>query len=218
MMKKLLLASVLVFCLVGTTVGQSNFKNNSPFIGGMAGAARVNLSGTGEQAPMSFAFGGSFGIPVPFVKNLFLYARTSYTSYSNFQSFYNSSYLSTVVVLPDQFVEVNSSFSQLVFNSGLLYNFIITEEFVLGINGGLSYMIINQEARLRTGRVISSVDNENIRGAFGGIIAEKRWDDSNFSTFFEAQYNYAQSDAVYRPGTLSAMNYTFGVRYYMAGR
>jgi hypothetical protein len=126
--------------------------------------------------------------------------------------------LNTNVQLSDDFVEVNSSFSQLILNGGLLYNFLVSDDLVLGINGGLTYMVINQEARLRTGRVISSIENENIWGAFGGVIAEKRWDDSNFSTFAEAQYNYAESDAVYRPGALSAMNYTFGVRYYLAGR
>jgi len=61
-----------------------------------------------------------------------------------------------------------------------MYNFLVTDDLVLGVNGGLSFMVVNQEARLRTGTVISSIDNENIWGAFGGIIAEKRWDDSNF--------------------------------------
>jgi hypothetical protein len=217
-MKKILILFNLLFCIASSITAQSYLKINSPFLGGMAGVASVNLSSNDGQTPLSFAFGGSIGIPVPLVKNLFLYARTSYISHSNFQSFYNTSYLNSGVQLSDEFEEVNSSFSQLILNGGLLYNFIITNEFVLGVNGGLTFMVVNQEARLRTGRVISSVENENIWGAFGGIIAEKRWDDSNFSTFAEAQYNYAESDAVYRPGALSAVNYTFGVRYYMAGR
>jgi hypothetical protein len=217
-MKKIILQLILILSIAITLNAQSYLKNTSPFLGGMAGVASVNLSSNDGQTPLSFAFGGSIGIPVPLVKNLYLYARTSYISQSNFQSFYNTSYLNNIVQLSDEFVEVNSSFSQLILNGGLLYNFIVTNEFVLGINGGLTFMVVNQEARLRTGRVISSVDNENIWGAFGGVIAEKRWDDSNFSTFAEAQYNYAESDAVYRPGALSAMNYTFGVRYYMAGR
>lgn len=70
-------------------------------------------------------------------------------------------------------MEVNSSFSQLILNGGLLYNFLVTDDLVLGVNGGLTFMVVNQEARLRTGRVISSVENENIWGAFGGLIAEK---------------------------------------------
>jgi hypothetical protein len=217
-MKKIaMLINLLVFMAV-TINAQSYLKSSSPFLGGMAGAVSMNQSDSRGQSGLSFVFGGSFGIPVPFVKNLFIYARTSYSSQSNFQSFYNTSYLNASVPLSDAFSEVNSSFSQLILNGGLLYNFILSEEFVLGVNGGLSFMVVNQEARLRTGTVISSIDNENIWGAFGGIIAEKQWDDSNFSTFVEAQYNYAESDAVYRPGALSAMNYTFGVRYYFAGR
>ena len=217
-MKKIILALVIIFSITATTTAQLHRISNSAFLGGMAGAAKINFSGNDGQAPLSFVVGGSFGIPVPFIKNLFLYTRTSYTSQSNFQSFYNTSYLNYSVQFSDEFVEVNSSFSQLVINGGLLYNFLVTDELVLGVNGGLTFMVINQEAKLRTGTVISSVDNENIWGAFGGIIAEKRWDDSNFSMFLEAQYNYAESDAVYRPGSLSAMNYTFGVRYYLAGR
>ena len=216
-MNKVILLLIIIFSLSEANA-QYNRHNNSVFLGGMGGAAQINLSGDEGRTPLSFVIGGSIGIPVPVVKNLFLYARTSYTSQSNFQSYYNTSYLNNSVQLSDQFVEVNSSFSQLILNGGLLYNFLVTDEFILGVNGGLTFMIVNQEARLRTGTVISSVDNENIWGAFGGLIGEKRWEDSNFSTFLEAQYNYAESDAVYRPGALSAMNYTFGVRYYLAGR
>jgi len=216
-MKKIILLLIIIFSISEATA-QNNRYSNSVFFGGMAGAAQMNLSENEGRTPLSFVVGGSIGIPVPIVKNLFLYARTSYTSQSNFQSFYNTSYLNYSVQFSDEFVEVNSSFSQLILNGGLLYNFLVTDEFVLGVNGGLTFMVVNQEARLRTGTVISSVDNENIWGAFGGLIGEKRWEDSNLSTFLEIQYNYAESDAVYRPGALSAMNYTFGVRYYLAGR
>ena len=215
---KIKLILFLIHSLLFTTLAQVQVRNSSPFISGMAGAAKVNLSGSESQNPLSFAFGGSFGVPVPFVKNLFFYARTSYTSQSNFQSFYNTSYLNTNIQLSEDFVEVNSSFSQLIFNGGLLYNFLVTDDLVLGANSGISFMVINQEARLRTGRVISSIENEKVWGAFVGLIAEKRWDESNFSTFAEAQYNYAESDAFYRPEALSAMNYTFGVRYYFERR
>lgn len=217
-MKSITIIFSLLILLSLTPNAQSNLKEDSPFFGGMAGALSSGNTSNDGRNSLSFVFGGSVGLPVSFVKNLFLYARTSYSSYSNFQSYYNTAYMNNTVQLSDEFVEVNSSFSQLILNGGLLYNFLVTDEFTLGVNGGLTFMIVNQEARLRTGRVISSVDNENIWGAFGGVIAEKRWDDSNFSTFFEAQYNYAESDAVYRPGALSAMNYTFGVRYYLRGK
>jgi len=217
-MKKSLLPLAIVFLLYTSIFPQLNRYENSVFLGGMAGAAKLNFSGNEGQNPLSFVVGGSIGIPLPVVKNLYLYARTAYTSQSNFQSFYNTSYLNYSVQFSNEFVEVNSTFTQLILNGGLLYNFLVTDEYTLGINGGLTFMVVNQEARLRTGVVISSVENENIWGAFGGLIGEKRWDDSNFSTFLEVQYNYAESDAVYRPGSLSAMNYTFGARYYLSGR
>jgi len=217
-MKKSLLPLAIVFMLYTSIFPQLNRYENSVFLGGMAGAAKLNFSGNEGQNPLSFVVGGSIGIPLPVIKNLYLYARTAYTSQSNFQSFYNTSYLNYNVQFSNEFVEVNSTFTQLILNGGLLYNFLVTDEYTLGINGGLTFMVVNQEARLRTGVVISSVENENIWGAFGGVIGEKRWDDSNFSTFLEVQYNYAESDAVYRPGSLSAMNYTFGARYYLSGR
>jgi hypothetical protein len=212
-MRKIIILSFFISAIV---FSQSRFSSSSPFVSGLVGAAKVNLSGNSGSNPTSFAFGGSFGIPI--VKNLFLYTRTSYTSQSNFQSYYNTAFLNNYFQVSDELTEVNSSFSQLLLNGGLLYNFVLSEEILLGLNGGVSFMVINQEARLRTGRVISSVDNENIWGAFGGLIVEKRWEDSDFSTFFEAQYNYAKSDALYRTNVLSTMNYTFGVRYYLAGR
>ena len=209
---------VLLLFSFTLTFAQLNIKNNSPFISGMAGVAKTNFSGNDGQSQLAFAFGGSFGIPLPIAKNLFLYVRTAYSSQSNFQSFYNSTYLNNNIQLTEGITEVNSSFTQLILNGGLLYNFIMSDEFILGINGGLTFMVVNQEARLRTGVVISSIDNERIWGAFGGLIAEKRWEESNLSTFAEAQYNYAESDAFYRPDALSTMNYTFGVRYYFAQR
>ena len=217
-MKKLNLLLILAFVFSISVSAQIKRYENSFFFGGMAGAAKFSASGVEDQNPLSFVVGGSFGIPVPVVKDLYLYLRTAYTSQSNFQSFYNTSYLNYNVNFSNEFVEVNSTFTQLILNGGLLYNFLVTDDYTLGVNGGLTFMILNQEARLRTGVVISSVENENIWGAFGGVIGEKRWEDSNFSTFIEIQYNYAESDAVYRPGALSAMNYTFGARYYLTGR
>lgn len=195
---------------------QNRIEHGSAFVSGMVGTAKVSFSGNSGQNPLALAFGGSFGIPI--VKNLYLYTRSSYTSQSNFQSFYNTDYLNSSLLLTEEFVQVNSSFTQLLVNGGLLYNIRITEEFVLGLNGGLTFMILNQEAKLRTGQLISSIDNENIWGAFGGIIVEKAWEESDFTTFLEAQYNYAESDALYRSDALNAMNYTFGIRYYLSGR
>ena len=208
--------SLFLVLLFSNGFAQELLQKNSAFISGMVGAASMSSSGNERSNPVSFAFGGSFGIPL--TKNLFLYTRSSYTSKSNFQSYYNTSYLTGNFQLSDEFTEVNSSFSQLLFNSGLLYHIPLSEEFALGVNGGLTFMVVNQDARLKNGTVVSSIDNENIWGAFGGLIVEKGWKDSDVTTFVEAQYNYARSDALYRTKALNAMNYSFGVRYYLTGK
>jgi len=211
-----LLFTILSLIIFSNGFAQKSLQKNSAFISGMVGTASISSSGNEGSDPVSFAFGGSFGIPL--TKNLFLYTRSSYSSKSNFQSYYNTSYLTGNVQLSEEFTEVNSSFSQLLFNSGLLYHIPLSEEFAIGVNGGLTFMVVSQDARLQNGTVVSSIDNENIWGAFGGLIVEKGWTDSDVTTFFEAQYNYAKSDALYRTKALNAMNYSFGVRYYLTGK
>lgn len=197
-------------------ISAQKFSKKSAFISGLVGAAQINNSGNGNENPLAIAFGGSFGFPL--TKNLYLYTRGSYSTKSNFQSYYNTSYLTGQYQLSDQLTEVTSSFSQLLLNGGLLYSFNLSDEFSLGVSGGITYSIVNQEAKLLGGHVVSSVDNETIWGYFGGIMIEKSWEDSNASTFIEAQYNYAASDAAYHVNALNNLNFTFGVRYYLSRR
>ncbi len=197
-------------------ISAQNFRKKSAFVSGLIGGAQISNSNNGSENPVAISFGGSIGYPI--TKNLFLYTRGSFTSKSNFQSFYNTSYLSSQIQFSDQFVEVNSSFSQLLFNGGLLYSFNLSDEFALGISGGATFAVINQEAKLLGGHVISKVDNETIWGYFGGAMVEKYWEDNNITTFIEAQYNFLQSDALYHPTALNNLNFTFGVRYYLSRR
>ena len=191
-------------------------NKKSPFISGLVGAAQVGGSSSRQESGVALTFGGSFGFPI--TKNLYVYTRGSYSSKSNFQSYYNTAYLTSQFQLSDQFVEANSSFNKLLLNAGLLYNFFLSKEFTLGISGGVTFAVVNQEAQLIGGHVLSSIDNEAIWGYFGGLMVEKGWEDSNVTTYAEAQYNYARSSAPYHASALNAANFTFGVRYYMDRR
>lgn len=214
-MKALTIFTVFIISISVTCISAQKLHRNSLFFGGLVGGAQINNSNPGSDGTVALSFGGSFGIPI--TTNLFIYTRASYSSKSNFQSFYNTAFLTSQFQLSDQFVEANSSFSQLLLNGGLLYNFYLSDEFTIGVNGGVTFSILNQEAVLIGGQVISSVNNEVIWGYFGGIILEKGLEDSNASIFAEAQYNYAVSDAPYRASALNAMNFAFGARYYLSG-
>ncbi len=212
-MKTLYFFLITVLIISFADVPAQSFNRKSAFISGIVGAASLNNSGINEQSSFALTFGGSFGIPL--TKNLFLYTRSSYTSKSNFQSYYNTSFVASQFLYSDRLALVNASFSQLVVNSGLLYNFYVSKFLTLGVSGGATFAVLNQDAKLVGGHIISNVDNETIWGAFGGLMAEKGWEDSNITTFIEAQYNYAQSNAAYHSNALNRMNFTIGVRYYL---
>jgi len=208
---------LLLFVLLQfASVEAQTLKKKSSFISGLVGAAQVSNSGNSRTGSVALTFGGSYGFPI--TKNLYIYTRGSYSSKSNFQSYYNTSYLTTQFQLSDQFVEANSSFNQLLLNAGLLYTFNVSKEFSLGVSGGVSFAVVNQEAQLIGGHVLSSIDNEAIWGYFGGLMVEKAWEETNVTTFAEAQYNFAQSDAPYHASALNTVNFTFGVRYYIDRR
>jgi hypothetical protein len=215
-MKTIILFTIFTCIFASTFSIAQNLQRKSSFISGLVGVAQINNSSNGTETPLAFSLGGSFGYPI--TKNLFLYTRGSYTSKSNFQSFYNTSYLTSQIQLSDQFVEVNSSFSQLLLNGGLLYNFYLSDEFTFGLSGGLTFSVLNQEAKLAGGHVISSISNETIWGYFGGMMVEKGWGDKNITTYIEAQYNYAESDAAFHANALNRMNFSFGIKYYLSKR
>ena len=213
------IAVIIILFFISILLNQSSaqdINHTSVFISGLVGAAQVNNSGIRNNDALAMAFGGSFGLPL--AKNLFFYTRAAYTSKSNFQSYYNSSYFTSQFQLSDQFEEVNSSFSQLLLNTGLLYNILLSEEFTLGVSGGITFSVLNQEAKLIGGDVVSRIDNETVWGYFGGMMIEKYWGDKNVTTFIEAQYNYAKSDASFHANALNTTNFAFGVRYYLSNR
>ncbi|MGD8305698.1 MAG: hypothetical protein PVF17_03510 [Ignavibacteria bacterium] len=209
--------SLIVFgILISASISNAQINKSSAFISGLVGGAQINNSGINSDGSLALTFGGSFGIPL--TKHLFLYARTSYSSKSNFQSFYNTSSILSQISFSDEYAEARSSFSQLLINGGLLYNFYVADDLTIGVSSGLSFFVVNQEAKLLGGHVISNIDNETVWGYFAGLMVEKGWGDDDLTTFAEAQYNYANSDASYIVNALNAFNFTFGVRYYLSSR
>ncbi len=64
-MKSITIIFSLLLFLSLTLNAQSNLKNNSPFLGGMAGALNSGSTSDDGRNSLSFVFGGSLGLPVP---------------------------------------------------------------------------------------------------------------------------------------------------------
>jgi hypothetical protein len=113
---------------------------------------------------------------------------------------------------------VNASVGQLVVNGGLQYNIILSKELTIGLLGGITYTLVDQEARLFSGELIQRIDYQSFYGYFGGASVEKSFKNSDFSMFAEAIYNYIDDKSVYFRNVFSGMNFTIGGRYYFVGQ
>lgn len=191
--------------------------SDSPFISGAVGAMSFTTGDNrNSQSTLSFAFSSSFGVPV--IDNLFIYGRVTYSSVENFSGYFNEIQLNENISAVNMLQLANASFSQLIFNAGLLYRLKVTDEFHTGLSGGVTYSILNHEAYLQNEKIISELNNEGVYGYFGGVMLERKITSENLSLFAEAQYNYIKSDAVYFRRAFSGMNYTFGIRYFFSNR
>jgi hypothetical protein len=187
--------------------------NEGAFISGSLGAsvgggsANPYLKNSGTSVLLSTSFG------VPLFDRFMFYSRFTYQLESGYTA--NENISGTGITTINQLTEVNGTFSQLIFNGGLQYNIYLAEDITMGVNGGLTYALVNHKASLPNGTVLQKLDNEGIFGAFTGVSLEKSFEDSNVSLFGEAQYNYAKKDVVYFRDKFSGANFTVGGRFYL---
>ncbi len=209
-MKKFLSVIILFFTITSFTPAQVNegiFISGS--FGGFAGSSnQLRLRNTPSIVL-------STGLGIPLIEKVYFYTKLSYISRSNYTAQEQFNTIGPDLNTISQMIEADASFSQLLFNGGLQYNIYISDDVTLGLNSGLTYVLVNHKAALPNGTILQRLDNEGVFGYFGGVNVEKFFDDSNFSMFGEAQYNYAKKNMIYFRDKFSGMNFTFGGRFYL---
>lgn len=207
---------VLIFLIVGSSFlfSQSYDKQSAYF------SANFGLYKSGDNSDFrnlgSQRIGGGIGLGFRISGNLFFYARGQYVAKSNFTGYYDNTYLNTDLSLVSTIGTANASMSQLVLNSGLQYNIFLTRDLSVGFLGGVTYTMVDQEARSFSGVLLNRIANEWFYGYFGGATLEKRFKNSNLTVFAEGIYNYIDDQSVFFRDLLSGMNFTVGGRYYLA--
>lgn len=209
-MKRVLLALVVLF-----SVSLFAQREEAPYIFGSLGAK----SGGGATNPYQQKSGSSVvlstGFGLPLFSNISLYTRLSYISKSNYVGEEYANFSEGGLTTLNQLTSVNASFSQFIFNGGLQYNILLSNDLTMGVSGGVTYALVDHEAVLPNGMLLQKLDNEGVFGAFSGVSLEKSFEDSNVSLFGEAQYNYAKKDIIYFRDKFSGMNFTVGGRFYL---
>jgi hypothetical protein len=211
-MKKILFTAVLfvsLTCFVPAQVNDGAFFSGS--FGGFENGNSTNQLRPGYVPSVVLSAG--FGLPI--IDRVYLYTKLSYISRTNYTAEENYSFIQPDLTTINELVLANASFSQLLFNGGLQYNIYITDDITLGLNSGLTYVLVNHKASLPNGAVLQQIDDIGVFGVFGGVSLEKYVEDSNVSIFGEAQYNYVKKNMIYFRDKFSGMNFTVGARYYL---
>ena len=210
-MKQILRISMLFLLLSCTLPAQKH--DNGIFFSGSFGANEGPHNQIRQRNAPSIVLSTGFGLPL--INKFYLYTKLSYVSRANYQAEEYYNFVDADLNTVRQLVRADASFNQLIFNGGLQYNIYITDDLTLGINSGLTYVLVNQQATLPDGTVMQRLDDVGVLGTFGGLSLEKRFEDGNFSLFGEAQYNYAKKNIVYFRDKFSGMNFTIGGRFYL---
>ncbi len=211
-MKRVTILTALFFVLSLCLFAQSQ-KNDSPYLSGNLVLSNSSVRENYKENSLHAALGVGFGFPV--INNISFYSRLTYTSKPNFTAYDYLTYVDNDISIINQLTAANVSFSQLIFNAGLQYNFYISKSIRFGLSSGFTYSLINQKVSLQSGKTIENLDNEGLYGYFAGTSLEKTFEDSHVSIFGEVQYNFIKKDIVYYRSNFGGVNFTVGGKYYL---
>lgn len=212
-MKKL----IIIFLTISFSYinAQNSPFNSKPFyISGNLGVYK-STENNAYRNMGSTRIGGGIGFGFNIVDNIMFYTRAQYISKSDFNGYYDINYLDSELKVVNSIGTANASVSQFIVNTGLQYNVFISADLTLGLLGGITYTLIDQEARSFSGALVQQIDNEWFYGYFGGASAEKHFKNSDFTLFAEVLYNYIDENSLYFREAFSGLNFTVGGRYYM---
>jgi hypothetical protein len=208
---------ILMMILLGISINAQDDRNRSSYFSGHIGAYSGNGTAYGRaNGTQAFNIGAGFGLPL--IGDLYLFSRFSYVSKSGYEGFFDNRYLDQSLQSVNELVRVNGTFSQLIMNGGLQYKLYLVEDISMGFAGGLTYAMVNHEARVVSGELIQQIDNSGVFGYFLGLTVEKEFERSDLSIFAEGIYNKAEKDMVYFRDAFSGMNFTVGMKYYFSNR
>jgi hypothetical protein len=110
----------------------------------------------------------------------------------------------------------SATFREWLFNAGLLYNFILSNNNTLGINGGIVLVSVNEQTNGPAGSYSVTTKGGGFLGLFGGVILERKFENSPFSVFGEVQYNLSRNGIISGLGNDGGLNMNLGLRFYFA--
>jgi hypothetical protein len=158
------------------------------------------------------------GLGLPLTGRSYIYGKATYFSKSGTPLIQTYDFVNGTSVLVSERREGTAKFTQWIINGGFLYDFFLSKDWTLGLNGGIVYTKILDERNSEGGTVGMSLNASGILGFFAGAVVEKNFINLPFSVFLETQYIYSRSDISSFLGDYGGMNISVGARYYFKPR
>ncbi len=185
------------------------FGHFGSFISGRDNFGKVYDSNIG------FAFGGGIGLSLS--SQIYLYGKATHFSKTGVPIISTYNYEGGRLVSITETREGTAKFKEWIFNGGLQYNLFPSEEFTVGVMGGITYSKIFEEQRASISSVSSSFEGAGIIGMFVGVGLERNFPTSPLTGFIEAQYNYSFL-RFFGLGEYGGLNLSLGIRYHFGER
>ena len=212
-----LLSLLLAATFVENTAMAQTSEPRSPFISAHLGGFVTSLDGFDKvyDTNIGFVFGAGVGLPVS--TRMYFYGKATYFAKSGVPVITTYSYQNGTFVSVAETRDGIATFRQWIFNGGMQYNIFLSEDYTLGISGGITYSRIAEDQRNSTGTVSSSISSTGF-DFFGGLAAERNFAESPCSVFLETQFNYTRREIFILVGDYGGVNLSLGIRYYFKER
>ena len=146
MIQKLILILVVFILSNNLLYSQIQLSDSYNFSlhGGIFHTAQDDFDKT-YDSNIGFVYGVGFGIPVS-TKSYF-YGKATYFSKDGVPLKKTYDFVDDKLVLVSEIKEGTAEFSQWVINGGYQHNFPLSVDYILGINGGITYTTISEELK-----------------------------------------------------------------------
>lgn len=216
MLKKI--RTVVFILSISASVYAQNENFKSSFLSVHSGVflTAINNFDKTYDSPLGFVYG--LGVGLPLSTRAYLYGKATLFSKNGIPVIRTYNFENGTTVLVSERREGSSKYTQWIINGGFLYNFFLSPDWTLGINGGVTYSKVSEEQKNTNGTISLSIDGSGILGFFVGGVLEKNFDKSPFSIFIEPQFNFSRSDVLRYVGNYGGININVGTRYYFKER
>jgi len=216
MQKKIITLVVMLLSSFSTYAQSDNLR--SPFISVHSGVFLTSIHDFDKTYDSQSGLVYGLGVGLPLSTRSYWYGKATLFTKSGTPVIKSYNFENGMPIIVSEKREGYASYTQWIINGGILYNFFLTPDWTLGLNGGITYSIVSEEQKNNSGTIGSSISGSGIFGFFLGGVLEKNFDKSPFSIFVEPQFNFMQSAILSNFKNYGGLNLNLGVRFYFKNR